>query len=398
MPSFGITYLSKEALRDARRFMSADQTGVRDEIGFLIVHQRYADRFFPGTSVLHTRLRYILFVPWLYADVRATRSRGQKPADLIAKGEHRLTGRLLGEAGVIGGRVWPTPIDQPPSYVYWTALQQWGLLRERGLRGSWSRAQVERLLATPPTTSLRDDEEQPFEQATWPFAGCPDPPDDWRNADKLAFKLGKTERTYLAAQLRGVKSAVGTNERSLLAMLVGQPLGDADHAWSPQVLALAQHERDALVRAGQAAALAAIGRAVYAAQVETLKAEFDRRGCSDRQRMALPEVVRSWGRSAQVLDWDAFIADMENLPAPVSDALAQTLRWVCDGKTDPMEIEPAYRRAEESRKRRRARLSRTQDGADRRLEWSGEEHGLATPLHYRWHNVKRLLADLEGVK
>ncbi|MES0175388.1 DUF6361 family protein [Mesorhizobium sp. M0006] len=393
-----MTYLSKEALRDARRFMSADQTGVRDEIGFLIVHQRYADRFFPGTSVLHTRLRYILFMPWLYADVRATRSRGQKPVDLIAKAEHRLTERLLGEDGVIGGRVWPTPIDQPPSYVYWTALQRWGLLRERGLRGSWSRAQVERLVATPPTTSLRDDEEQPFEQATWPFTGCLDPPDDWRGTDKLVFKLSKHERTYLAAQLRGVKSTVGTNERSLLAMLVGQPLGDADQAWSPQILALARQERDSLVRAGQAAALAAIGRAVYAAQVETLKADLDKRGCSDAQRSALPKIVRNWGRRAQTLDWNAFLIDMENLPTLVSDALAQTLLWVLDGRADPMEIEPVYRRAEEWRKRRRARLSRTQDGADRRLEWNNEEHGPAMPLHYRWQNVKRLLADLEGVK
>jgi hypothetical protein len=66
--SFGMTYLSPDAMRDARKFMSADQKGVRDEIGFLIVHQRYADRFFPGTSVLHTRLRYVLFVPWLYRD------------------------------------------------------------------------------------------------------------------------------------------------------------------------------------------------------------------------------------------------------------------------------------------------------------------------------------------
>lgn len=395
MPSFGITYLSKEALRDARRFMSADQTGVRDEIGFLIVHQRYADRFFPGTSVLHTRLRYILFVPWLYANVRASRLRGQRPSDLIARGEHRLTERLLGESGVIGGRVWPTPIDQPPAYVYWTALQQWGLLRERGLNGSWSRAQVERVLATTVSTTLRDDEDQPFEQPTWPFT-CPEPSEDWLKADKLSFKLQKTERTYLARQLRNVKSR--DDEASLLAMLVGQPLGDAAHVWSPDILALAKHERPALIRAGHAAALAAIGRAVYAAQVEWLKANLDKRQCSDRQRKALPKVLKTWRHQAAALDWDAFEKDMGHLPAPVSDALSQTLQWVKDGGTDPMAIEPAYRRAEESRKRRRARLSRTQDGADRRLEWSEAEHGAAMPLHFRWNNVKRLLADLEGVK
>ena len=149
MASFGVTYLSKEALRHARRFMHADQAGVRDEVGFLIIHQRYADRFFPGTSVLHTRLRYVLFVPWIYADARDSRRRKRKPADLIASGEHKLTERLLGQDGVIGGRVFPEPLDQPPSYVYWTALQAWGLLRQRDIRGRWSRKRVENLLAVP---------------------------------------------------------------------------------------------------------------------------------------------------------------------------------------------------------------------------------------------------------
>ncbi|WP_316397066.1 hypothetical protein [Bradyrhizobium sp. 33ap4] len=34
--------------------MDEETMGVRDEIGFLTIHQRYADRFFPGTSVLYS--------------------------------------------------------------------------------------------------------------------------------------------------------------------------------------------------------------------------------------------------------------------------------------------------------------------------------------------------------
>jgi hypothetical protein len=373
--------------------MHADQAGVRDEIGFLLIHQRYADRFFPGTSVLHTRLRYVLFVPWIYADARHARSRQRKPAELIARGEHKLTERLLGEDGVIGGRVFPKPIDQPPSYVYWTALQEWGLLRAR-----WSRAQVERLLVAPPAAKMSDDDGVPIEQVTWPFAGCPEPADDWRSGERLRFRLSKLERIYLARQLRGVGSPAVPGEPSLLAMLVGKPLGAADHAWSSEILDLARHERAALVRAGQAAALAAVGRATYAAQVETLKADFDCRRCSDRHRSALPEIVAKWAAEAEALDWTAFEGDTNKLPPAVANAVHQTLEWVRSGAKDPMAIEPAYRRAEEARKRRRARLSRTQDGVDRRDEWSNEDHGIAEPLHYRWGNVKRLLRDLEGAR
>ena len=398
MASFGVTYLSKEALREARRFMHADQAGVRDEVGFLIIHQRYADRFFPGTSVLHTRLRYVLFIPWIYADVRISRRRHRKPADAIARGEHKLTERLLGQDGVIGGRVFPAPLEQPPSYVYWTALQTWGLLRHRDLGGSWSRRRVEELLAAPSARKLSDDDGQPIDQTYWPFDENPGPPKDWGSDRALSFKLSKRERTYLARQLRRVGSPVSSGEPSLLALLVGKPLDAADYAWSPEIADMARHEQAALVRAGQAAALAAIGRAIYAAQVETLKGQLDRRECSDLQRNALAGVVAKWRAEAAELDWPSFEADMNTLPPRISEALQETLRWVRRGKKDPMIIESAYRDSEEARKGRRARLSRTQDGRDRRAEWDNEKHGAAEPLHYRWGNVKRLLRDLEGVR
>ena len=59
-PTLGWTLLSRDALRRAETQLRDEVQGVRDEIGFLAVHQAYADRFFPGTSVLHTRLRYRL--------------------------------------------------------------------------------------------------------------------------------------------------------------------------------------------------------------------------------------------------------------------------------------------------------------------------------------------------
>src|SRR5579862_9108325 len=64
-PTLGWTMLSREEMRQAERLASGEQD-TRDEIGFLLIHQGFADRFFPGTSVLHTRVRYALFVPWLF--------------------------------------------------------------------------------------------------------------------------------------------------------------------------------------------------------------------------------------------------------------------------------------------------------------------------------------------
>jgi hypothetical protein len=47
-PALGWTYLSREALARAKAQMDEESMGVRDEIGFLTIHQGYADRFFPG--------------------------------------------------------------------------------------------------------------------------------------------------------------------------------------------------------------------------------------------------------------------------------------------------------------------------------------------------------------
>src|SRR5438477_12845778 len=71
-PALGWTMLSREEMRHVERSLADNEQDTRDEIGFLLIHQGFADRFFPGTSVLHTRVRYALFVPWVYQ--RAARS------------------------------------------------------------------------------------------------------------------------------------------------------------------------------------------------------------------------------------------------------------------------------------------------------------------------------------
>lgn len=53
--------LSRDEMRTVERALANGEQDTRDEIGFLLLHQGFADRFFPGTSVLHTRLRYALF-------------------------------------------------------------------------------------------------------------------------------------------------------------------------------------------------------------------------------------------------------------------------------------------------------------------------------------------------
>src|SRR5258708_5591575 len=102
-------------------------------LDFCLIHQGFADRFFPGTSVLHTRVRYALFVPWIYDGLGRTRRRGRDLEGSLRDQLLDLARRLkvLGheKTGVIGGDVVHLNrlSSQPPDRVYWTALRSWGL-------------------------------------------------------------------------------------------------------------------------------------------------------------------------------------------------------------------------------------------------------------------------------
>lgn len=377
--------------------------GVRDEVGFLIVHQRYADHFFPGTSVLHTRLRYALLVPWLYQSLRAKRPIPNDFAQAFIDLEHAMTGRLKfdedgGERdGVIGGEVHPRAISQPPAYVYWTALAKWGLIRTRPDGRPWSRSDMAKLLTALSKRTLYDDDGKPLEAVPWPISDIIDAPEDWDGDGKLTLALSPREQAYLANKLRAVQSPTDPSESSLLSKLVGKPLKETAHCWSGDILSLAGEDAARLKRAGQAAALSAVGRAIYATLVETLKETRDKRPQGDHHRADLRDAVERWGAQARRLDINLFLGDVGHLPSPVEEVLRKSLTWICSGAKNPMPLLDAYGRAEISRKGNRARLANNQFGVDRRMEWQGHLHPKAEPLHYRWSNVKRLLRDLEGV-
>jgi len=89
----GLTLLSRDALRRSETQLRDDLEDVREEIGFLALDQAYADRFFPVTPVLHTRLRYVFFVPFMYEKIARHHPR-RHVADVLPQEALDLTLRL----------------------------------------------------------------------------------------------------------------------------------------------------------------------------------------------------------------------------------------------------------------------------------------------------------------
>ena len=166
--------------------------------------------------------------------------------------------------------------------------------------------------------------------------------------------------------------------------------------WSRPVARAAARDAAPLQRARAVAALAAIGRGVYAALVEDLRDRVDGRETPSVHRASLSNLLETHGATARSLGEQGLRGveeDIGALPDRLSKVMSDTLRWLGEDGSDPSPLLPVYLAAE-ARKLGRARLTDTVAARDRRAEWQAHEHPIGYPLHYRWATVRGLLDDL----
>ena len=64
-----------------------DEKDTRDELGLGALRDALSDLMFPGTSTIQTRLRYMLFVPWIYWIAAEDRQPVDRARALIARND-----------------------------------------------------------------------------------------------------------------------------------------------------------------------------------------------------------------------------------------------------------------------------------------------------------------------
>lgn len=399
-PALGWTMLSHEDVRQAELTIENEGQETRDEIGFLLLHQGFADRFFPGTSVQHTRLRYVFFVSWIYHEAVFARRRGRSAEDvvriLLIELAIRLKSRGNEKYGVIGSRVLGRLTSQPPDLAYWTALRTWRLLTE----GVSRTEALRRLRLRARENGMRDDDGGLLngDADTEVFPTFFPPPKYWKDSEQpLNFQMDKEEREFLRDKLR-LLPRPGEAESSLLARLVA---GRATFSLKKRFFQMQELDRiaDELDRvalglARDAAELSAIGRTVYGALVEQLRAEDGGRDES-KFRTLLGKKIDLHGRGAIRFDIKSARCFLPSLPGYFIELLEQTQAFIRAG--DPTAFRALltfYRTSEMMRKTStRARLENTPRAKELRCEWLSETHN-TDPLHYRWSVIGPMLADL----
>lgn len=373
-----------------------EETESRDELGIGQIRDVLSEALFPGTSVLQTRARYFLLVPWAF-QYAAGRRAGR---DLNARArliERRLVEvlRTAKEVGVIGGVV-GYHVKNLPSTMFWSGLRRYGILAQDRSPGQ----------LTGVVTGLGDgiDELVDRQMGEW-HPTVPSWPTGFPDTLEGGLNLTRDEAEWLRERI------VETSGGSLLAHLVltDSPPTISAAPWEDPVCLSAPEPAAHLRRLAQGFSLIMNGAALLynvliaeryrdsgfkrepppvEDRTRTYQEWLDR--LDDHHRLlkewrpeALWELVDSSG-SRVTFRTRAFVEAWAS--AIASGAVVESLT----DTSDPLRTLIANR--EQSTKRGQSRLTNTRLLAS----WGGSSG--TSPLTFRWTQVRRIVTDIhEGL-
>lgn len=197
----------------------------RDELGLGAIRDSIADHLFPGTSTIHTRLRYMLFIPWIFDSLPSHLS----PRDIAARARQKeielgqaLMSGAPGAVGIIGKDA-GEKLKRLPSSIYWSGLESWGIRQFPGSIEAYFAA-----LPHWPKDTSKDHVEDDMSGAQrhrhlW-HDRMPQPPKGW--PDTVDFDLEPDEASFLIDRL------VDRHPHSLLTYLASRSdRAKADAIW-----------------------------------------------------------------------------------------------------------------------------------------------------------------------
>lgn len=402
MPS-SLTWIDHDATareRSLRILALFQEKENRDELGLGGIRDSFADRLFPGTSTIQTRMRYMLFVPWIYQALEEARV---SPAEFAARADARerdlidtMRNADEREAGVFGGRS-GRRLKRLPSSVYWAGLGSWGvrvadLSQDQYHRqiGVVYRRRAEQVGRDRERSKNGDDRERTAEPGTvtW-HQRLPSPPVDF--PARADFNLTAEEASFLLDRIQRSHSA------SLLAHLalhcepadVGAPWLHPDLAsFSSEHIELLKHARlfsELMHGAALVYNIALAKERSWGERVDEHRAGLDRW----MQGLDIVE-VRAW--SLERL-WELTVGFGHAISPATRRFVEQWVHIVAaQARTvgDDATVRDLVRRREVSLKRARSRFTNR-----RALDQWGGSSGLGR-MTYRWSTASTFLRDLHA--
>ena len=393
---------SEEDQRRVREMLRLfEDTDTVDDLGIGTIRDAISNSLFPGTSVIQTRARYFLFVPWLFR-----RAEQRHPQQLVAKATDmernlieplRAGGDTDGLIGVQRGK----DVRTLPSAIFWGGLIRYGIFLSPSLTIRQYGRHVARGLAALDSEDEIGDRIPSFWQRD-----IPDPPSDFLRFKVATFDLTRDEAEWLCERI--ISSDRPDQPASLLTAYIrdlrrGDPLVAADAMWDaalptdtpPSIAELVQHAQQ-FSCATQGAAL--LYNLMLAEERLATDLEPTDGTSVDNYRLRLAEWTATATRirlaawAGRIADfWDCVFDNRVRIPHETqiflngwAHLLAEDLRHLATSQ----DARALIRDREIQHKRGQARLANKK----RLREWTGDAG--TRPLVFRWPQVQRMLIDI----
>jgi hypothetical protein len=372
-----------------------DEPSTLDSLGLGSIRDAFSDLIAPGTSTIHTRLRYFLFITWICQRIEKSDTTATQFASRLRNDEAILIECLRngGEKAGVQGYASGKNLKRMPSSAYWGGLRIWGI-RKR----DWSIADYGRNITRLRASKKADGADETISNSlTTIWNDMPQAPADFLSAS-IDFKLTSEEAQFIIQRIRE------SNPKSLLAFLCSNPglAKGKKLPWEINQDSLTPELKKLLLDARNISELTHGPQLVYNLLVARRAGTELGRDVADDVAYQLEE-LNKWAdlitaRQSELVEWsknlDALwlsLRENANIPKRASDFVAKMIQLALENPhkfaEDPR-VHEEVRQRELGLKQNRSRFT----NPEALKEWNTP--GFGGQLSYRWRIAESYLSDI----
>ena len=372
-----------------------EEPSTLDPLGLGSIRDAFSDLIAPGTSTIHTRLRYFLFIPWICQRIEKSDITAIQFASRLRDDEATLItclkdgGEQTGVIGFSSGK----KLKRMPSSAYWAGLRIWGL-RKR----DWSLADYGRNITRLRTSKKADGADETIGNSlTTIWNDMPKAPDNFLEGG-IKFQLTSDEAQFIKTRIRE------SSPKSLLAFLCSHPhlAKGKDWPWEINQDSLPPDLKELLFDARNISELTLGPQLVYNLLVARRAGTELGRDVIDDVALQL-EFLNDWAetissRQDALREWaehlDALWLNLSkgaNIPRRASEFVAKIIHTTLKDPhkfAEDQQIHDLIRQRESELKKSRSRF----ENIEALKEWKSP--GFGGQLRYRWQIISSYLSDL----
>jgi len=394
--SVGWLDLNDEASRKMSETLRAlDEPSTLDPLGLGSIRDAFSDLLAPGTSTIHTRLRYFLFIAWICQRIEKSDITATQFASRLRNDEATLIGCLRdgGETTGVQGYTSGAKLKRMPSSAYWGGLRIWGF-RKR----DWSLADYGRNITRLRALKKADGADETIGHSlTTIWNDMPKAPDKFLEAG-VNFKLTTEEAQFIVQRIRE------SSQKSLLAFLCSNPrmANDTRFPWEINQDSLPPELKKLLFDAQNISELTLGPQLVYNLLVARRAGTELGRDVAEDVEYQL-ELLNDWAdtissRQDELVEWAKQLNVLwlelgvgANIPKRASEFVAKMIHLILENPhkfaEDPR-VQKLVQQREFELKNNRSRFK----NLEALKEWKSP--GFGGQLSYRWRIAESYLSDL----